>query len=189
MTDSAGDERLIVAVATGDLDAFGPFYERFSRPVYALGLRWLQDAADAEDLVSETFIRAWQQSDRFDGQKGAASAWLFGIARHVALDHWRSRKRHSAGRLEDAVEPRQDRESEAVCQAFDLSLALGRLAPIHQQVLLLTYAHEQTETEISENLGIPLGTEKSRRFNALRQMAGLLGDVRYQPDAAGVRTS
>lgn len=70
MTDRASDARLITAVARGETDAFDAFYEPFSRPLYALGLRWLQDASDAEELVSDTLIRAWQQADRFDPGRG-----------------------------------------------------------------------------------------------------------------------
>lgn len=76
MTDRASDARLIAAVARGETDAFDAFYERFSRPLYALGLRWLQDPSDAEELVSDTLTRAWQQADRFDAGRGEVGSCI-----------------------------------------------------------------------------------------------------------------
>ena len=67
-------------------------------------------------------------------------------------------------------------DADAIGDAFDVGIALGHLTPDHRQVLLLTYGHDQTETQIASSLGIPVGTVKSRRFHALRNMAGLLGD-------------
>lgn len=176
MTDRAEDRRLIESVARGESRAFDAFYERFSRPLYAVGLRWLQDEGDAEELVSDTLIRAWQQAARFDPERGEVASWLFGIARHVAADRWRSRRRHASESLDDVQEPSHEMDADAIGDAFDVGIALGHLTPDHRQVLLLTYGHDQTETQIASSLGIPVGTVKSRRFHALRNMAGLLGD-------------
>lgn len=176
MTDRIADARLIEAVARGGSEAFDEFYERFSRPVYALGLRWLQDPSDAEELVSDTLIRAWQQADRFDPTRGAVSAWLFGIARHVAADRWRVRGRHASEPLSEISEARHDMDTERLGDEFDLGLALNQLPAIHRDILILTYGQDQTATQIAERLSIPLGTVKSRRFHALRSMAALLHD-------------
>lgn len=176
MADRASDERLIAAVAHGDKEAFDDFYERFSRPLYALGLRWLQDGRDAEELVSDTLIRAWQQADRYDPGRGEVASWLFGIARHVAADRWRARRRHVADALDavpEAVDPTSDMDG--LGDAFDVTVALRHLTPIHREVLVLAYGRDHTEAQIAASLGIPVGTVKSRRFNALRAMAELLG--------------
>ncbi len=66
MDERRSEDELIAAVATGDEAAFGVLYDRFARPLYSLGLRWLQDVEDAEELVNDTLIRAWRQADRFD---------------------------------------------------------------------------------------------------------------------------
>ncbi len=176
MTDRTDDERLLDAVARGDTAAFDDFYERFASPLYALGLRWLQDASDAEELVSDTLIRAWQQAGRFDPERGAVASWLFGIARHVAADRWRARRRHVTVDLGDVPEPVAELDTAGLGDAFDVGLALNHLTPIHRQILLLAYGKDQSEAQIAERLGIPVGTVKSRRFNALRSMAGLLGE-------------
>ena len=176
MTDRTSDARLIEAVARGELEAFDDFYERFSRPLYALGLRWLQDASDAEELVSDTLIRAWQQAARFDPERGQVASWLFGIARHVATDRWRARRRHVSEPLSEITEPSHEMDTDRLGTAFELGLGLSHLPPIHRQVLVLTYGHDQTEAQIAAHLGIPMGTVKSRRFNALRSMAGLLSE-------------
>lgn len=187
MTNRTSDARLIAAVAKGDKGAFDDFYERFSRPLFALGLRWLQDASDAEELVSDTLIRAWQQADRFDPERGEVASWLFGIARHVAADRWRARRRHVAETIDRVPTPATSLDTDGLGDAFDVSVALGHLTPIHRQVLLLAYGHDQSEAQIAARLDIPVGTVKSRRFNALRAMATLLGDREGPASAADLR--
>lgn len=187
MADDTADELLLLAVAGGEGEAFNEFYERFSRPLYSLGLRWLQDPGDAEEMVSDTLIRAWQQAGRFDAGRGAVSSWLFGIARHVASDRWRARTRQVAESLDGGAEPRHEAEADSICDAFDLALAMGHLTPILREVLVLTYARDQTEAEIALQLGIPCGTVKSRRFNALRALATKLGEPRAEARPIAVR--
>lgn len=187
MADRTSDERLIAAVARGDSEAFDDFYERFSRPLYALGLRWLQDAREAEELVTDTLIRAWQQADRFDPARGQVASWLFGIARHVAADRWRASRRHAADALDRVPEPSMAMDTESLGDAFDVALALAQLSPIHRQVLVLAYGRDQTEAQIAAGLDIPLGTVKSRRFNALRSMANLMTTAGEPAGAAEVK--
>lgn len=172
----AEDASVLDAVARGEADAFEAFYERFARPLYALGLRWLGEPADAEDLVSETLTRAWHGAGRFDVARGSAASWLFGIAHNVARDRWRAAARHAAEPLDGFVErgiagaPAHD-EAERLVEALDVGLALMTLTPEHREVLILTYAHRATEAEISRRTGMAPGTVKSRRFYALRQLA------------------
>jgi len=104
VVDGTHDRRLLEAVAAGSPEAFDAFYERFAQPLYALGLRWLQDESDAEELVSDTLVRAWQRADRYEPTRGSVASWLFGIGRHVASDRWRVRRRHIAEPLETVGE-------------------------------------------------------------------------------------
>lgn len=182
----AEDAILLAAVARGEADAFEAFYERFARPLYALGLRWLGQPADAEELVSETLTRAWHGAGRFDAGRGSAASWLFGIAHNVARDRWRADARRATEPLDGLTEgalaggPADD-EAERLVDALDVGLALTTLTAEHREVLILTYAHRATEAEIARRTGIAPGTVKSRRFYALRELAGRLapptGDI------------
>ena len=187
MEERRSEDELIAAVATGDEAAFGVLYDRFARPLYSLGLRWLQDVEDAEVLVNDRLIRAWRQADRFDPARGRAGAWLFGIARHVATDRLRSRGRQPGPVVEGAPDPIGHLDVDALAEAWEIAAALDRLPAVQREVLLLAYRDDLSQSQIAEVLGVPLGTVKSRTFHALRGMAGLLEPI--VPMAVDVATS
>src|SRR5438270_4515173 len=78
------DELLIKQIAAGDKGAIRHLFERHRVKAYRFVLRIVRDAALAEDVLSETFIHAWQHADRYEG-RSSVSTWLLGIARHRAL--------------------------------------------------------------------------------------------------------
>ena len=174
MDDRAQEAELVVAIAAGDAAAFEALYDRVARPLYALGLRWLGDVGEAEELVQETLVRAWRQADRFDPARGRVGAWLFGIARHIATDRWRYRGRRSTVALDESTDRAIDSGFAELGDAWDVALALEDLPPAQREVLVMAYHHDLSQSEIADNLGIPLGTVKSRTFHALRAMSVLL---------------
>ncbi|MEO7664230.1 MAG: sigma-70 family RNA polymerase sigma factor [Candidatus Limnocylindrales bacterium] len=174
MDDRAQEAELVVAIAAGDVAAIEALYDRVARPLYALGLRWLGDVGEAEELVQETFVRAWRQADRFDPARGRVGAWLFGIARHIATDRWRYRGRRPTVALDESIEHPRDDGLADLGDAWDVALALEHLPPAQREVLVMAYSHDLSQSEIAGALGIPLGTVKSRTYYALRAMAELL---------------
>ena len=81
------DGALLVALATGDAGApAAELYDRYARRVYGLGRRVLGDEGLAEELVQETFLRVWRAAPRFDPRRGSAGAFIFAIARNLAID-------------------------------------------------------------------------------------------------------
>ncbi len=149
MEERPSEDELIAAVATGDEAAFGALYDRFARPLYALGLRWLQDVEDAEELVNDTLIRAWRQADRFDPARGRAGAWLFGIARHVATDRLRSRGRQPGPAAEDAPDPIGHLDVDSLADAWEIAAALERLPAVQREVLLLAYRDDLSQPQMA----------------------------------------
>src|SRR5689334_1653046 len=87
-----GDEVAIEKARRGDRDAFRVLVERHSRAVFRLAYRMTGNDIDAEDIVQETFLRAWKQVGRFDG-RAAFATWLHRICANCSLDHIRARKR------------------------------------------------------------------------------------------------
>ena len=92
---------LMQRLAIGDETAVRTVYERFARPVYALGLRMLGTRESAEDLTQEVVLTAWRRAARYDAARGRLSTWLMTIAHNAAVD----RIRH------DAARPRCERSS------------------------------------------------------------------------------
>src|ERR1043166_798889 len=83
---------LLPAIARGDLVAFEALYDRYSSTLYALLLRILSNAEDAQEVLQETFVKAWANAKMLGGVRGSEAAWLISIARSRGIDKLRSRK-------------------------------------------------------------------------------------------------
>jgi RNA polymerase sigma-70 factor (ECF subfamily) len=154
------EEALLLAVGRGDARAFEALYERFARPLMAFLTALSGDATEAQDLVQETFVRAWRAAPRWE-PRGRASTWLFTIARHVA-GNWRDQRRVRAG----AVAHAEPRAGGAPAHAAELPVALadavaGLSEPLRTAFVLARF-HGRTLAEIAAIEGVAEGTVKSR---------------------------
>src|SRR5215469_18462613 len=94
-TDAGDDMRLVARVRAGDSQALAELYDRYSSVVYAVGLRILQDAGAAEDILQDIFLQLWRKPEAFDSSRGSLGAWLAVIARHRSIDRLRQRRPES----------------------------------------------------------------------------------------------
>ena len=92
MNTSFERSSLLPAVAHGDLTAFEQLYDRHSSTLYALLLRILANPDDAQEVLQETFVKAWTNAKMFDAMRGSDVAWLISIARSRGIDRLRSRR-------------------------------------------------------------------------------------------------
>jgi len=181
-------------VETDVLDAFRrrepsairALYREYGRLVYAVAHRVLGRPDLAEEAAQETFVRAWKAADRFDVGRDPAS-WLATIARRVAIDIHRREARRPAVALSDVAAG--DRalvslppELGTLDAVWRVRRAIDELPPDEATIVRLQHLDGMTHREISEQLGIALGTVKSRSHRAHRTLAGLLGHLRSAPD-------
>ncbi|HMA37379.1 MAG TPA: RNA polymerase sigma factor [Chloroflexia bacterium] len=175
MEDPEGE--LIARIARGDRLAFTELYTRYRLPLFHYLLHFTTDAGLAEELLQDTLVAAWQGAPHFRGQ-GRPLAWLFGIARRRAGKTLRRRVLPRTDAAALAMVPAPDLEPEAALLAgaarADLVAAISRLAPIHREVLWLTFVQELAYQETAAILGVPLGTVKSRLSNAKQALRRLL---------------
>ena len=164
----AAEAELLALVAGGDAGApMRRLYHRYERRLYGFGLRLLGEPGLAEELVQETWVRLWQSAGRFDPERGTVRAFLFTIARRVAVDLYR---RPSSRRLGAEVEDAGAVEAKAdqVLLAVTVRDAMDSLSPAHREVLELVYDEDLKLADIAERLDVPLGTVKTRAHHALR---------------------
>ena len=166
----AAEAALLARVARGDRGApLDELYRRYEGRIYGLGVKLLGDAGLAEELVQETFVRLWRRADRFDPSRGTVSAFLYALARRIAIDLWR---RPSSRPL--APEPTDDMAGpdaiEHILVGLTVRDAMESLSPAHRQVLELSYTQDLTQVQIAERLGLPLGTVKTRTYYAMRAL-------------------
>lgn len=140
--------------------------------------RWAQgrvaDRRDAEELVSETLFRAWQRHDQFDPERGSERAWIFGIARHAAIDMHRRSKRRLRAVSTDLSGLAEPSAVDRIAEISLISDALSDLSDQHRTVILEAFIHGRTTSEIAARVGIPEGTVKSRMFYGLRSLRAAL---------------
>ncbi|SDY83462.1 RNA polymerase sigma-70 factor, ECF subfamily [Amycolatopsis xylanica] len=130
------------------------------------------DVQLAEDIVQETLLRAWQRPEALTTRHTSIRPWLYTVARNLVCDHWRARK---ARPLEvddtglDTVAVAKD-EIASVELTHAMREAMDRLRPEHRAVLAQLYFRDLSIKDTARELGIPLGTVKSRTYNALRAL-------------------
>ncbi|GAB6901830.1 sigma-70 family RNA polymerase sigma factor [Kineosporia succinea] len=134
------------------------------------------DTGRAEDIVQETFTRAWRRIDLLTPQHGSVGSWLRRVAANVAIDHHRMRQaRPSEVELQHHDAPmRQDGTdgTDQILVGMVVHDMLSSIWPEHRAVLEEVYLKDRTAAEAAEVLGIPVGTVKSRLFYALRTLRG-----------------
>jgi RNA polymerase sigma-70 factor, ECF subfamily len=166
----ARDEDLVGLVADGDERALAELYDRYSRPVYATGMRLLGDAQLAEELVQDAFTSVWRNAASFDRARASFATWLYRIARNRAteLDRRRRVRPRPAGERGLYALAGGPRPEEAVDE-WDVAAALSSIPSQYREVLELAYFEDLSQREISRRTGVPLGTIKSRTTAALKR--------------------
>jgi RNA polymerase sigma-70 factor (ECF subfamily) len=128
------------------------------------------DRARAEDVVQETLLRAWRHPRVLDQSQGSARAWLFTVARRIAIDGWRTASSRAEISMDIPPElPIGDGTDHAV-QGWLVAEALGELSARHREVLLLCFFQGHSVGDAAARLGIAPGTVKSRTHYALRAL-------------------
>jgi RNA polymerase sigma-70 factor (ECF subfamily) len=174
--------RRAVPTQSGETDSadalMQALYAEHAAPLLAFVLRLTRgDRQRAEDIVQETLLRAWRNADQLrDWQQTSPRPWLVTVARRIAIDGFRSenaRPLETFGRDVDNLPGISD-ESDRVVRSMTVVQALRTLTPSHREILLETYFHGRTTQEAAANLGLPLGTAKSRVYYALRALRAAL---------------
>lgn len=171
------DEDLGSRFAAGDPGAVRDAYDRYAGPVFSVAMSCLGDRELAADAVQQTFVKAWRAAASYDPAR-PLGPWLYAIARRVAVDVWR--------RERQPTQSGHDRETdvavtplsfERTWEAWEVRSALQRLPDAEREVLRLTHYVGMSQSEIAEELGVPVGTVKSRAHRAHRRLAGHLGHL------------
>ena len=189
-TSPAGpsDDALIAAAQRGDQAAFGEIVRRYQRAVYRVAYALTRNAADADDLAQETFVRAWGAIGRFETGM-PLYPWLARIATNLAYSLFRTRKRRPETPIEPLIEAGMQwgvdddpAEHRARAERDErLQTCFAALAPEHQAVLALRAMQDLSYDEIAKALNVPVGTVMSRlsraRAELKRRMQEGSGDV------------
>lgn len=174
---SLDDKELVRAIVERDDGAISELFDRYSGMLTALSRRILNDPADAEEILQETFLQVWKQAARYDPRRSSVSTWLVLIARSRSIDRLRSRQ----VKLRTATAARQENpdlhtSSKGVGNVLmqerrrRLTAEMAKLPEEQRQVLELAFYGGMTQSEIAEQTRIPLGTVKTRTLLAMKKL-------------------
>ena len=170
------DERTLVRRARdGDAAACHDMVDRYSDYLYRLAFSLVGNAADAEDVLQETFSGAFRSLRRFEA-RASLKTWLSQILVRQAARCHRSRARHKMAALDAEPEPGQAPHDSASDTRMDMLAALDALSTEHREVIVLREFQGMTYEEIADVLEAPRGTVESRLFRAREQLKARLKD-------------
>jgi len=181
MTDfnEASDAQLVTSIGRYSEVALAEVYRRHGGAVYGLARRVLDNAAEAEDVTQEVFLRLWNAPDRFDPARGSLRSYLLAQSHARSVDVIRSQNSRRARESSDAMKTARagyDMQNEAwdLALAHQVSEALAALPDDERRAIELAYFEGRTYVQVAEILNQPEGTVKSRIRNGMRRMRRIL---------------
>jgi len=165
------DPEVLQRFRIGDESAIKAVYDRFGGPVFAVSMSILGESGLAADATQQTFIKAWRAASTYDPER-SFGPWIYAIARRTAIDIYRKRARVVVSDQVDVVS--MGPELETVWEVFEVRAALDQLPDEERQVVKLSHFDGLTHLEIADQLGVPVGTVKSRSHRAHQRLLVLL---------------
>lgn len=172
---SLTESRAIQAVQQGNREAFGVLYDLYVRPIYRFISIKTQHRSTAEDLVSQTFLKALERINTFDSTKGTFAAWLYKIARNTVIDYYRTER--SVTSIDDAWDIPEvstvEHDTDIALAMNDVRSYLSQLSSSEREILLMRVWGEASYSEIAAALGKSEASCKmmyTRTIKKLRQM-------------------
>jgi len=151
-------------------------YTRHAGALHSYVERFCPDLASADDIVQETFIRAWRHLPQLSADDRPIRPWLFRVARNLLTDAARAaRSRPITVQAQPAEEGRDDIGLNQVLDRQLVTGAIAHLSPAHRTVLVETFFRGGTLATVAQQLGIPHGTARSRLHYALHALRRQLG--------------
>jgi RNA polymerase sigma-70 factor (ECF subfamily) len=170
-SSDGSDAHLLVASSRGDVSALGRLYDRHAPAMLGVASRILRGRQDAEDLVHDVFVEAWQKAGDYDARRGSVRSWILVRVRSRGIDRLRSLEaaRRAAmipsGAEGDRSEPRWDGPDRERARA-----ALAALPEEQRRLVELGYYEGLSCAEMAQRVGIPIGTVKSRLAAAVAKL-------------------
>lgn len=178
---SYSDLDLLNALREGRVDALGRLYDRYSKVVYGLAYKILENSEEAEDITQDVFLTLWRR-DRYDATRGSLNNFLMTMTRSRSIDKLRSRSTRMRAlqrlkgtfRSEGTALPLEQVSIQERSQL--VRDALAQLSDNERQVLEVAYYEGLSQSEIAKRLETPLGTVKTRSRQALLKLRQALQD-------------
>lgn len=161
-----------------DQQAFSYLYDNYAAALNGIIYRMVEDKELAEDILQEAFVKIWNNFAGYDSGKGRLFTWMLNITRNLTIDTLRSKGYKKQAKIssdENSVGNLSD--DERIAERFDamgIRKQLANLKPEQRSIIDLAYFNGYTQDEISKEMGIPLGTVKTRMRAAIIELRKML---------------
>ncbi|WP_243367775.1 sigma-70 family RNA polymerase sigma factor [Microvirga solisilvae] len=175
-------DRLLLSVGTGrDKDAFSALFQHFAPRIKTYLMRSGCPGNVAEELAQEALLSVWRKAASFDPARAGAGVWIFTIARNLRIDQIRRDRNAATYEPDPSDEPDLPPPADSYLLASEreerVRTALKHLSEEQAKIVQMSFFHDKPHAEIARDLGIPLGTVKSRIRLAMDRLRNLLGDL------------
>ncbi len=170
------EKHIVDLLREGDEKAISLLYEHYGDTLYGVAYKVVRDEELAQDILQESFIKIWNKAHTYDPGKAKLFTWLFRITRNNAIDKLRSLSNKVEREIQiDVSDVYNVGEENIRPELMDMKKQLDKIEPKYQIVLEALFFEGMTQQEASEELGIPLGTVKSRLKIGLRELRKIYG--------------
>lgn len=168
------EEELIQALRNREKIAAEALYDMYSASLYGVIFRIVNETSLAEDILQETFVKIWSSFGGYSAEKGRLFTWMVNIARNLSIDKVRSKDFRNQNKNQDIENTVNliDEQNNTVYKPELLGVKdlVQTLRPEQRSILELVYFKGYTHVEVAEELGIPLGTVKTRLRMAIQEL-------------------
>ncbi|WP_316248030.1 RNA polymerase sigma factor [Hymenobacter sp. BT491] len=171
------EDLLVQRLRARDEAAMTLFYDKYSAALYGVILRIVKKEEIAEDVLQESLVKIWHSFHTYDAGKGRLFTWVLNVSRNLAIDKIRSRQYRVGSRtqpIEESAALRQAASPTFRPEHIGLQDMTNKLNPEQKQVIDLLYFGGFTQSEVAEELNLPLGTVKTRARAAIKVLAKLI---------------
>lgn len=171
------EEELVFALQQQERSAFSYLYDNYSGALFGLIFKMVNDKELAEDILQEAFVKIWNNFSNYDSAKGRLFTWMINLTRNLTIDTLRSKGYKKQSKIytdENSVNNLGDATHADKFDAMGIRKQLTLLKSDQKQIIDLAYFGGFTQDEISKQLGIPLGTVKTRMRAAILELRKLL---------------
>ncbi|PWK70037.1 RNA polymerase sigma-70 factor (ECF subfamily) [Mucilaginibacter oryzae] len=171
---SLSEEELVLSLQHREKIAVEALYDMYSASLFGVISRIISDAAIAEDVLQETFVKIWHSFSSYSTEKGRLFTWMVNIARNLAIDKIRSKDFKNQNKNQE-IENNvtfidEQRNTVYKPELMGIKDLVQTLKPEQQLIVNLVYFKGYTHVEAAEELGIPLGTIKTRLRMAIQEL-------------------
>jgi RNA polymerase sigma-70 factor, ECF subfamily len=168
------EEALVALLVQKDQQAFSYLYDNYAGALNTVIFRLVEEKELSEDILQEAFVKIWNNFSSYDKTKGRLFTWMLNITRNLAIDTLRSKGYKKQGKIsgdENTVSSLQDNSmGKDRFDSMGLRKQVSNLKPDQKIIIDMAYFNGYTQEEISKQLGIPLGTVKTRMRSAILEL-------------------